>query len=142
MLDTVYLTGSINTIQESRMKIKTLLYSIVLSAVFLASAWAADLSGKWNAEYTTPNGETRQSTFTFQVNGDTLTGTVSSQRGESKIENGKVSGDEIVFSVTRNRGGTDVKFLYKGKVSGDEIKFTVVVGEGDRTFEMTAKRAK
>jgi hypothetical protein len=124
------------------MKIKTLLYSIVLSAVFLAIAWAADLSGKWNAEYTTPNGETRQNTFTFQVDGDTLTGTVSSPRGESKIEDGKVNGDEIAFSVTRNRGGTDVKFLYKGKVSGDEIKFTVTVGQGDRTFEMTAKRTK
>ena len=142
MLDTVCLTGSINTIQESKMKIKTLFHSIVLSAVLLATAWAADLSGKWNAEFTTPNGDKRQSTFTFQVDGDTLTGTVSSARGENKIENGKVSGDEIVFSVTRNRGGTDVKFQYKGKVSGDEIKFTVTVGEGDRTFEMTAKRAK
>ena len=117
-------------------------FSIALLTLFLAIAWAEDLSGKWNAEYTTPNGETRQNTFTFQVDGDTLTGTVSSQRGESKIEDGKISGDEITFSVTRNRGGNDVKFHYKGKVNGDEIKFTVTIGEGDRTFEMTAKRAK
>jgi hypothetical protein len=129
-------------VQESKMRVRTLVYSIVLSAVFLSVAWAADLSGKWNAEYTTPNGQTRQNTFAFQADGDTLTGTVSSPRGESKIENGKISGDEIMFSVTRNRGGNDVKFLYKGKVSGDEIKFTVTVGEGDRTFEMTAKRVK
>ena len=124
------------------MRIKTLYGSIALSTLFLAIAWGADLSGKWNAEFTTPNGETRQNTFTFQVDGNTLTGTVSSQRGESKIEDGKISGEEITFSVTRNRGGNDIKFHYKGKVNGDEIKFTVTVGEGDRTFEMTAKRAK
>jgi len=124
------------------MKIKTLYGSIALSTLFVAIAWSADLAGKWNAEFTTPNGETRQNTFTFQVDGNTLTGTVSTQRGESKIEDGKISGDEITFSVTRNRGGNDIKFHYKGKVNGDEIKFTVTVGEGDRTFEMTAKRAK
>jgi hypothetical protein len=34
-----------------------------------------------------------------------------------------------------------MKFVYKGKVAGDEIKLTVTVGDGERTFEMTAKRA-
>ena len=124
------------------MKIRTLICSIVFSALFLVTAWAADLSGKWNAEYTTPNGQTRQNTFIFKADGNTLTGTVTSPRGESKIEDGKISGDEIEFSVTRNRGGNDIKFHYKGKVSGDEIQFTVTVGEGDRTFQMTAKREK
>ena len=69
-----------------------------------------------------------------------LTGTVSSPRGESPISDGKVDGDNISFSVIRNFGGNEIKFLYKGKVSGNEIKFTVEAGE--RSFEMTAKRAE
>ncbi len=121
---------------------KTVFYGILLSILFLATVQAADVNGKWNSEYTTPDGQTRQNLFAFQVKGDTLTGTVAGTRGESKIENGKVNGEEISFSVIRNFGGNEIKFLYKGKIAGDEIKLTVTVGEGDRTFEMTAKRAK
>jgi hypothetical protein len=128
--------------EESKMRNKIFFSSLALLLLFLVSVWAADLNGKWFAEYQSPNGQTRQSTFTFVVKGDTLTGTVASTRGESQIENGKVNGDEISFSVTRNLGGNDVKFQYKGKVSGDEIKFNVTVGEGDRSFDMTAKRMK
>lgn len=124
------------------MKIKFLFGSLVLLTLILATAWAADVNGKWTAEYQSPDGQTRQSTFTFQVKGEALTGTVASARGESNILEGKVKGDEISFEVIRNFGGNDVKFQYKGKATGDEIKFTVTVGEGDRTFDMTAKRVK
>jgi hypothetical protein len=128
--------------RRATMKIKMLFCSIVLLVVFLTMAWAADVSGKWNAEYKSPDGQTRQSTFTFQVKDGTVTGTVASTRGESQIEDGKISGEDISFTVIRNFGGNDMKFSYKGKISGDEIKFTVTVGEGDRTFDMVAKRAK
>ncbi len=124
------------------MKISTLFRGVALFVLVFATVWAADVSGKWTAEYTTPDGNTRQNTFTFQVSGETLTGTVASTRGESKIEEGKVVGDDISFTVTRNFGGNDMKFVYKGKVAGDEIKLTVTVGDGDRTFDMLAKRAK
>jgi len=115
---------------------------VALLLLVSATVWAADVSGKWIGEFTSPDGQTRQSTFNFQVSGETLTGTVASTRGESKIEEGKVVGDDISFNVTRNFGGNDMKFVYKGKVAGDEIKFTVTVGDGDRTFEIVAKRAK
>jgi hypothetical protein len=124
------------------MRTSTLFRGAALSVLVFATLWAADVSGKWIAEFTTPDGQTRQSTFNFEVSGETLTGTVGSSRGESKIEDGKVVGDDISFNVTRNFGGNDMKFAYKGKVAGDEIKLTVTVGEGDRTFEMVAKRAQ
>ncbi len=111
-----------------------------LLAVFLTAVWAADVSGKWKAEYSSPDGQTRQSTFTFKVNGSELTGTVGGARGETAISEGKISGDDISFVVVRNFNGNEFKMQYKGKVSGDEIKFKVEFGGGDRTFEMTAKR--
>jgi hypothetical protein len=119
------------------------LIAVMLFLVFaVATVWAADISGKWEAEYQTPNGQTRQNTFNFEVKGDAVTGTVASARGENKIEEGKIKGEEISFVVIRNFNGNDMKFQYQGKIAGDEIKFKVTVGEGDRTFEMTAKRAK
>ncbi len=123
---------------------RTFLRALTLLGVFLAAAWAADVSGKWKAEYTSPDGQTRQSNFTFKVDGQKLTGTVASAMGESQISEGQVSGDEISFSVVRDFGGNEVKFRYKGKVSGDEIKLAVTANFGgeDRTFEMTAKREK
>jgi len=124
------------------MRTSSLLRGIALFMMVFATVWAADVNGKWIGEFTTPDGQTRQSTFNFQVSGEALTGTVASSRGESKIDEGKVVGDDISFSVTRNFGGNDMKFVYKGKVAGDEIKFTVTVGEGDRTFDLVAKRAK
>lgn len=123
------------------MRIRALVRGVAMIAILLTALWAADVSGKWKAEFTTPDGQSRTTTFAFQVDGAKLTGTVGSAMGEAKIDDGKVSGDEISFSVTRNFGGNDVKMLYKGKVAGDEIKFTVSIPEMDRTFEMTAKRA-
>jgi hypothetical protein len=100
---------------------------------------AAGASGKWKAQYTSPDGQQRESTFTFQVSGETLTGTVASAMGEAKIEEGKVAGDSITFAVTRNFQGSDVKVRYAGKVAGDEIKLTVTFGDMG-TFDIVAKR--
>ncbi|MCC6859590.1 MAG: hypothetical protein IT158_13555 [Bryobacterales bacterium] len=111
-----------------------------LAALLAAAGWAAGITGKWKAEFQTPDGNTRSSIFNLKEDGATLTGTVESPRGQSEIQEGRISGNEISFSVVRNFGGNDVKMLYKGTVSGDEMKLKVEVEGGDRTFEMTAKR--
>ena len=119
-----------------------MLPSIVAVAALAAGvAGGTDVSGKWVAEFTTPNGQTRESTFNFEVDGEKLTGTVSGRRGDSPIEDGKVSGEKITFSVTRDFGRGDMKFLYEGALSGDEIQMQVTIEGRDRTFDMTAKRA-
>jgi hypothetical protein len=110
---------------------------LLVAALALVAA-AADVSGKWKSEFTTPDGQTRTSIYTFKVDGAKLTGTVAGARGETEIQEGKVSGDEISFVVVRKFQDNEFKMTYKGKVSGDEIKFTVEAGE--RSFEMTAKR--
>ena len=124
------------------MNTRVLVRALALVSVFLTAAWAADVSGKWKAEYESPDGQTRTSMFTFQVDGEKLTGTVGSARGESPISEGKVSGDEISFVVVRKFQDNEFKMNYKGKVAGDEIKLTVTANFGgeERTFEMTAKR--
>jgi len=110
-----------------------LLLSLGLTA-FLASSAAADVSGKWKAEFTTPDGTQRTNTFTLKADGAELTGTVAGTQDETPIQNGTISGDEISFTAERPFG----KFTYKGKLSGDAIKFKVEFN--DQSFEMTAKR--
>lgn len=110
--------------------------SVVMLVFTLASlAFAADVSGKWRAEFTTPDG-TRVNTFVFKVEGEKLTGTVSGTQDETPIKDGKVSGDAISFTADRPFG----TFTYKGKIGGDEITF--VVQFNDNHFVMVAKRVK
>jgi hypothetical protein len=121
---------------------RRILLSVVVLTLAVGGAWAGDVSGTWVAEFTTPRGDTREITFVFELAGETLSGTVSGPRGESPIGNGTVAGDEISFSVTRDFGRGEMKFLYEGTVGGDEIELTVTIEDRDRTFEMTAKRVE
>ena len=41
------------------------------------AALAADVTGKWTAQVPGRQGQTRETTFTFKQDGETLTGTVS-----------------------------------------------------------------
>ena len=124
------------------MRSRAFVLCAVLIAFFASAALAADVSGKWKAEFKTPDGQTFESTFDFKVSGGTLTGTVSSPMGESAISEGTVSGDEVAFVVVRKREDNEFKMNYKGKVSGDEMKLTISIAQMDRTFEMTATRVK
>ena len=103
---------------------------------------AADVAGKWTAQVPGREGQTRESTFTFVVDGEKLTGTVSAPMGDLQISEGTVKGDAIAFTTVANFNGTDVKILYKGTVAGDEIKFTRQREGGDRVAEFAAKRVK
>jgi hypothetical protein len=114
---------------------------ILLVALLAVTAFAADVDGKWKATFETPNGQTIQSMFDFKAEGSNLNGTVTGRTGEAKIQDGKVDGDTITFTVTRSFNGQDLKIGYKGKLAGDEIKMTVSFGE-DRTFDLVAKREK
>jgi hypothetical protein len=120
---------------------KHLLHFTLALALFAIGASAADLNGKWTAQMPGRGGETQEATMTFQAQGDTLTGSIATPRGERPIENGKISGDQISFSQTLEFGGNTVKILYKGKVAGDEIRFTRQRegGEG-QAREFVAKR--
>jgi len=110
------------------------IWMLLAFALAASAAAAADIGGKWKAEFTTPDGTQRVSTFTFKVDGATLTGMVAGGQDETPIKNGKIEGDEISFSAERPFG----TFNYTGKVSGKEIKLKVTFN--DQSFDMTAKK--
>jgi hypothetical protein len=113
---------------------------LCLMAIFAFTASAADISGNWKGTAETPNGTVERS-FAFKVDGHKLTGeTTSNMFGKSAIEDGKVDGDDISFTITVNLGGNEGKVNYQGKVSGDTIHFKIEVQAVGQTLEMTAKR--
>ena len=115
---------------------------LCLLGVFAFAAAAADVSGKWTAETPGRDGQTMTNTFNLKVDGSTLTGTMSTMRGDQEISNGKVDGDNISFNVVFNMQGNEMKMVYTGKVEGDQIKFTRERdGGGGRKQEFVAKRA-
>ena len=125
------------------MKSRIAFLAVGLALVAVTLAVAADISGKWTAQVPGRGGQTAETTFTFKVDGDKLTGTVTAPQGEMPISDGKVSGDDISFTTMVSRGGNEFKINYKGKVSGDEIKFTRVREGGQgQPAEFTAKRVK
>jgi len=111
-----------------------------LLLAFAAAASAADISGNWKATADTPNG-TVERTFVFKVDGHKLTGeTTSNMFGKSTIDDGKVDGDDVSFTITINVGGNEGKANYKGKVDGDTIHFKVDISSIGQTIELDAKR--
>ena len=115
----------------------------LLMAVFALTASAADISGNWKGSAETQNG-TVERTFVFKVDGHTLTGETSSNMfGKSTIENGKVDGDDVSFSITVSVGGQEGKVNYKGKIADpDTINFKVEVPASGQTIDFVAKRVK
>ena len=102
--------------------------------LFAAITTAADVSGKWTAQVPA-RGESALATFSFKVDSDKLTGSVTSPQGEAAIQEGKVTGDQISFSAT----GGNAKIVFQGTVSGNEIRMTRT-REGGQAREFTLKR--
>ena len=122
------------------MKRQLILVSI-LTAILVAAASAADISGNWKgtADF---NGQAIQRTFVFKVDGTKLTGETNSELlGKSTIEEGKIDGDNVSFTITANVQGNELKMNYRGKVTGDTIKLSVDLGADiGGTIEWTLKR--
>lgn len=122
------------------MTCRNFLTLIAATLAFLVAAFAADVTGKWTAEFDTQIG-VQKYTYEFKVDGAKLTGRATSQFGSTEIQEGKVNGDEISFVEPLDFQGQKLRIEYTGKVSGDEIKFTRKVGDV-ATEELVAKRVK
>jgi hypothetical protein len=125
------------------MQTKTLIGLVTLLFLAAGLVLAASIDGKWVASMPGRDGGTMEMTFTFKADGSALTGTVGGMGEPAKIENGKIDGNSISFTVKREFGGNAMVMSYKGTVAGDEIKMTSQREGSDRPpREFTAKRAK
>ena len=123
-------------------------YRILISAAsalaLLVSARAADLTGKWKAEFDTQVG-VQKYVFDLKVDGEKVTGKATFERmdekGEVELKEGKIVKDEESFVEPMKFQDQEVRIEYKGKLAGDELKLTRKVGDF-ATEELVAKRVK
>ena len=108
------------------------------------TALAADIAGKWKAEFDTQVG-VQKYTFEFKVEGEKLTGKAfferMNQKGEAELLEGKVSGNDIFFVEKISVQGNELRVEYKGKLNGDELKLHRKVSDNNQ-YDLVAKRVK
>jgi opacity protein-like surface antigen len=125
------------------MKVRRMMAAVAAAVAILAVVvQAADVTGKWAGQVPARDGATREATFTFKQDGEKLTGSMTGPQGDIELKDGAVKGDDINFNVVMSFGGNEVKLLYKGKVAGDEMKLTRTRDGGTASPEFTLKRAK
>ena len=118
---------------------KTLSFAaLLLMLVLTATAADSGFNGAWNADVPRGNGRIIPATFTFEVDGNTLSGSIHALDQDFAITDGKVKDDEISFTVEGATGA------FSGKLDGSQIKMKVKYdgGEnGNRTMTFVAKHA-
>ena len=119
-----------------------IVFSIALCAVLLGVltglAYAADITGKWAGQ----SEQGPEFTFNFKADGAALTGSMLSREGKAlPINDGKVDGDSISFSVNSEWQGNPIKLVMKGKVSTDTIQLRIDTDDGAWGTDVTLKRA-
>ena len=88
--------------------------ALLVCSVAVAFAAFADLNGKWKGTLKFGDFELPL-TYTFKVDGEKLTGAVTSDQGDIQITDGKVKGNDFTFSLDIQ--GTSVPQV--GKFYGD-----------------------
>jgi hypothetical protein len=122
------------------------LYAAALLLISASAGIAADVTGKWTAEFPGREGSSRVMMFTFKTDGSKLNGSMlfSGGRGPSgrggrsdrggppppppsgqEIVNGRINGDKVYFEVHRSFNSMTVVSKYEGTVSGQELKLTM-----------------
>lgn len=100
---------------------------------------AENAAGAWTMSYTTRDGVKMTSTLTLKIEGDTVTGTISSPRGTVPLDEASVRGEDIAFAVVRVGFGDRIRIDYTGKVKGDMMTLKMTVGSRE-PIEISAKR--
>lgn len=118
---------------------------MVFSASRLLAADAASATGTWKWSRARNDGTSMDFVLNLKQDGEKLSGGMKVGEGqETAIEEGKISGKDISFTVTRERNGNKFVSKYTGQLDGDTIKGKITgnFGGQDRTFDWEAKRAK
>jgi hypothetical protein len=104
------------------MKRKLLTTTLLLSCVLVCFAAIAELNGKWKGVLKMSDGNELPLTYVFKVDGEKLTGSIISERGELPMTEGKIKGNDFTFNITIN----DNVMPNTGKYYGDS---TVIISD-------------
>jgi hypothetical protein len=103
-------------------KLSTLCLILALGGLVHAEDTRLDLTGTW--KQTKPASQTQETTFTFKLQGEALTGTILKHNGTIAITNGMVKGNQVSFQTRHEASspkGTIVTETFSGTLNGDTI---------------------
>ena len=118
------------------MRSSLLAIALVVAGTLSLSSAPSGVAGDWMLTFNTPGG-TREAAATFKVDGETLTGTMSSTAGETPLK-GTVKDNAFTFTMEVVTQGGLLSISMKGEVDGDSLKGTMDFGQG--TGDFTGKR--
>jgi imidazolonepropionase-like amidohydrolase len=93
-----------------------------------------DLTGKWKFSYTTPEGPEESTVDLVMANDGSLSGTLSSTRGNANIISGYLSADKFSFTINIPIEGSPADVLFTGTFDGTSIKGSISVQGLDIEF--------
>ncbi|QEM14789.1 glycoside hydrolase [Mucilaginibacter sp. P4] len=99
------------------MKKTFLTLALVTVCIAVCFAAIAGIAGKWEGKLKTETGEIYPLLYNFQIDGDKLTGTAKTPKGDMPIEDGKITGDSFKFTVSIE----DIHIAHTGKFYGDSV---------------------
>ena len=121
------------------MKIKIVTTAALLCCFAVCFAVAlAGLNGKWVGSIKGPDGKDYPITFTINVSGDKLNGTVQLTGDPKRINDGKINGTDFTFAVTGEDGNT---IAHTGKYYADGDSVVMNVDYEGAKLHTTLKRA-
>jgi len=86
-----------------------------------------DITGKWKLSYTTPEGSEESSADLTMASDGTISGTLSSRRGNATILSGYLSGDHFTFVININIEQHFADVTFSGTYDGTSLKGNIAV---------------
>jgi hypothetical protein len=102
-------------------------------------------AGTWKWTLVMANGQTYERNVNLKQAGDRLTGSsIWPDGAEAVIQEGRIKGSELSFTLTRQQADQKIVSKYQGKISGDTIKGSIEspLNGQPRHFDWLAKRAQ
>jgi hypothetical protein len=109
--------------------------AVIAALAVAATAYAADVTGKWVGNVDTPNGPI-ELTYEFKASGEALTGTVTSAMGTAELTNVKMVGETLTYELQIDSG----KITHSARMNADGTELAVTATGDWGTADYVVKK--
>ena len=107
------------------MKKKIITTALLLLCFFAALAAIENLNGKWTGLLKTDQGDEYPLLYNFKIDGNQITGTAKTPKGDMPINDGKITGDRFTFNVIIG----NMEINHSGRFYGDSVGVDLSLGD-------------
>lgn len=104
---------------------KIIITALLLCCFFTGFATIENLNGSWTGFLKTDQGAEYPLLYNFKIDGNQLTGTAKTPKGEMPINDGTIKGDTFTFNVIVN----NLEIDHTGRFYGDSVGVDISLGD-------------